>query len=303
MGGFGVGWAREFFRLPAYVNQANQEASRKKYRTARPPVNLIRFAGQVCVGIYFGVVALVCLNSLSFFYLLVLPLCVGAGVHLVASVGTETSDLQKILTACVVTSPIFYGSRFSPLPISLAASVTAVKHRRFKEPRSSPPRQLGPRLYLLGLGWLAFSAPLGYFVFHNTTATIFYLSDCMSAVLDALWFFPWLQGLLEYLLLLPYRILCALTGAGYPEESWKKVLEILLREYSQKEKEALEVLSVSEEASLEEITHSYRELVKVWHPDHNPNQMTESQQMFMRIQDAYETLLQRHKGPQRHKSL
>ncbi|KAL4646170.1 hypothetical protein GN956_G9837 [Arapaima gigas] len=295
LGGFGVGWAREFFRLPAYVDQANKEASRKRHYTGRPPVSSVRFAGQVCVGIYFGVFSLVCLNSLNFFYLLVLPLCVGAGVHLVACVGQETSNLQKILSACFITSPIFYGSRFSPLPISLAASITAVKHRRFKEPQSTPSRPLGSRLCLLGLAWLAFSAPLGYCIFHNTTATILYLSDCVLTVLDALWFFPWLQGLLEYLLLLPYKILCALTGAGYPEESWKKLLEILLREHNQREKEALQVLSVSEEASLEEITRSYRELVKVWHPDHNPNQMMESQQMFIRIQDAYETLLQRHK--------
>lgn len=56
-----------------------------------------------------------------------------------------------------------------------------------------------------------------------------------------------------------------------------------------------QVLSVNEEASLEEITRSYRELVKVWHPDHNPSQMAESQQMFIKIQEAYEILLQRHK--------
>lgn len=100
---------------------------------------------------------------------------------------------------------------------------------------------LGPRLYRLGFAWLAFSAPLGYCVFHNTTATLGYLVDCVSAILDALWFFPWLQGVLEYFLLLPYKVLRALTGAGLPEESWKKVLEVLIREYSQREKEAMQV--------------------------------------------------------------
>ncbi|XP_040009890.1 dnaJ homolog subfamily C member 22 [Xiphias gladius] len=297
LGGFGFGWAREVIRIPAYVGEANQDAEsgrKRPHTTVPPPVSPIRFGGQVCVGIYFGTVALTGLNSLSFFYLIVLPLCVGAGVHLVSSVGQQTSDLQKTLTACLITSPIFYGSTLSPLPISLAASVTAVQHRRFKTPRTPQGTQeLGPRLYRLGLAWLAFSAPLGYCVFHNTTATLYYLADCVSALLDIFWFVPWLRSVLEYILLIPYRILCALTGGGYYEETWKKVLEILLREYTEREKEALQVLSLEAEASLEEITRSYRELAKTWHPDHNPRKDAEA--TFVKIQEAYEVLLQRHR--------
>lgn len=135
LGGFGFGWVREVIRIPAYVGEANQEADSERKRppaVVPPPVSPVRFAGQVCVGIYFGAVALIGLNSLSFFYLIVLPLCVGSGVHLVSSVGQQTSDLQKTLTTCLLTSPIFYGSTLSPLPISLAASVTAAQHRRFR---------------------------------------------------------------------------------------------------------------------------------------------------------------------------
>lgn len=139
LGGFGLGWFREVIRIPAYVSEANQDAQRERKthpNRVPPSVSPVRFAGQVCVGIYFGTVALIGLNSLSFFYLIVLPLCVGAGVHLVSSVGQQTSDLQKTLTACLVTSPVFYGSSLSPLPISLAASITAAQHRRFKPPRT-----------------------------------------------------------------------------------------------------------------------------------------------------------------------
>ncbi|KAJ8370052.1 hypothetical protein SKAU_G00100800, partial [Synaphobranchus kaupii] len=172
-GDFGMGWARELFRIPSYVGEANREAARRtpRHHQARPPpMSLARFIGQICVGIYFGTVALIGLNSLSFFYVMVLPLCVGAGVHLVSIAGHETSDLWKTLTACLITSPIFYGSALSPLPISLAASVTAAQNRQFKQfhPTGAPPKPLGSRLYRLGLAWLAFSAPLGYSVFHNT---------------------------------------------------------------------------------------------------------------------------------------
>lgn len=144
LGGFGLGWVREVTRIPAYVGEANEDARRQKKRFATglpPPLSPVRFAGQVCVGIYFGTVALIGLSSLRFFYLIVLPLCVGAGVHLVSSVGQQTSDLRKTLTACLVASPVFYGSSLSPLPISLAASVTAAQHRRFKPPGSRESQQ------------------------------------------------------------------------------------------------------------------------------------------------------------------
>lgn len=138
LGGFGFGWLREFFRIPAYVSEANKEAERvRRLSSIPPPIGLVRFAGQVCVGIYFGSLALISLNSLNFFYLLVLPLSVAAGVHLVSCVGQETSDLPKILTACIMTSGLFYGSKLSPLPISIAASVTAAQHRKFKRPKHS----------------------------------------------------------------------------------------------------------------------------------------------------------------------
>ncbi|XP_042607085.1 dnaJ homolog subfamily C member 22 isoform X2 [Cyprinus carpio] len=248
-GGFGIGWAREFFRIPSYVSEANHAADRAPVRRpqATPPP-------------------------------------------------PPTSDLQKTLITCIITSSIFYGSNLSPLPISIAGSVTAAQHNTFKPLRPEP---LGPRLYRLSLGVLAFSAPLGYCVFHNTTATLYYISDCIAALLDFFWFIPWLKGLLEYFLLLPYRLLCVLTGGGFYEESWRKVLEIILNEYSKKEMDALKILSLSEEASLEEVTRSYRELAKLWHPDHNPKQQAEAQKMFIQIQDAYEILLNRHKTKRR----
>lgn len=102
----------------------------------------------------------------------------------------------------------------------------------------------GPRLYRLSLAWLAFSAPLGYCIFYNTTATLYYLSDCFAALLDFFWFLPWLRSTVEYFLLMPYRIFCFLTGGGYYEEAWRKVLEILLKEYNDEEKEALQVSSL-----------------------------------------------------------
>ncbi|KAM9785525.1 dnaJ homolog subfamily C member 22 [Neosynchiropus ocellatus] len=310
LGGFGVGWLRDALRLPAYVRQANASG-----RAGPPSVGPVRFVGQVCVGMYFGTVALMGLSSLRFFYLMVLPLSVGAGVHLVSSVGQQTSDLRKTLTACLVTSPIFYGSALSPLPISLAGAVAAAQHRRVKPVRApGASLRLGPRLCRLGLAWLAFSAPLGYCVFHNTTATLYYLSDCLAALLDVLWFLPWLRAVIEGVLLLPYGVLRVLTGAGRYEQAWRRVLEVLLRECSQREREALQVRpratpgvaqsrdpavsppqvpSLDADATLDEIGRSYRELAKARHPDHDPS--LEAEATFVKLHDAYQVLVRRHR--------
>ncbi|XP_051914133.1 dnaJ homolog subfamily C member 22 isoform X2 [Hippocampus zosterae] len=225
LGGFGIGWIRDLICIPTYVTEANAETmKRKASNMLHPPVNPVRFAGQVCVGVYFGTVALIGLSFLRFFDLIVLPLCVAAGVHLVSTVGQQTSHLPKTIIASLITSPIFYGSTLSPLPISLAASVTATQHRKYKKPPAAgSTRELG----------------------------------------------------------------------GYYEEAWTKMLEILLKDYNEQEKEALKVLSLGGQASLEEITRGYRELAKTWHPDHNPSK--DSEAMFVKIHEAYEVLLRRHR--------
>ncbi|MGH0146508.1 UNVERIFIED_CONTAM: hypothetical protein FKN15_034020 [Acipenser sinensis] len=318
-GGFGLGWLREFYRLPAYVESANHNPTTARAANGRPvragaappPISLARFAGQVCIGIYFGMAALIGLSSISAFYLLVLPLAIGTGVHLVSSVGEQTSDLRKTLTACLVTSPVFYGHVLGTVPVSIAASVTAAQNRRYKpgmereEPLALSLRcsnanilhlLLGARLYRLGLAWLAFSAPLGYSVFYNTTATLSYTADSVAALLDWLWFFPSLRSLLESCLLLPYRAFSLLTGGGGEGPGqWERVLERFISEHSQRRLAALQVLAVSSEAPFEEITQRYRELVKTWHPDHNPHRAEEASSRFLEIQEAYETLLRLHR--------
>ncbi|XP_051780047.1 dnaJ homolog subfamily C member 22 [Erpetoichthys calabaricus] len=292
-GGFGVGWLREFFRLPAYVKKTN--GKRRPSGMPVPPISPVRFLGQVCMGIYFGMVALICLSSLNYFYLLVLPLAVSMGIHLVSSVGEETSDLHKTLMASLVTSTVFYGRPLGTFPASLVASLTATQNRRYKggETLEEP---LGVRLYRLSLAWLAFSAPLAYCVVYNTTATISYVAESIAALLDWLWFFPSLRVLLESVLLLPYRAFCLVTGGGrLILEDWERVLERFVSIHNERREAAMQVLGVSHGATFEVISHNYRELVKMWHPDHNPHNKEEATRQFMEIQEAYETLVRLNK--------
>ncbi|KAM8976099.1 dnaJ homolog subfamily C member 22 [Pelodytes ibericus] len=293
LGGLGMGWAWDFWKIPGHVSQCNGHAQlTNDVREEGPPASPIRFVGQVAMGIYFGLVAAIGLSSLSSFYVLALPLAVGLGVHLVASVGEQTSNLKNTLIAAFLTSPIFYGRTISMIPISLTASITAQQHRRYRlGPKSN--ENLSLRMYRIGLAYLAFTAPLAYSVLLNTSRTVSYIAGSIGAMLDWLSIFPSLSALMEKILLLPYRAWGLFTGGGFQDQyfkQWEKIYEFVATFQNEKEQLACKVLGVDTQATLEDIHQHYRDLVKIWHPDHNRHRPAESEQHFLEIQAAYETL-------------
>ncbi|KAF0885021.1 dnaJ homolog subfamily C member 22 [Crocuta crocuta] len=298
LGGGGLGWLWEFWKLPSFVAQANRPQGQRQSSVGRtPPLSFIRFVAQVIVGIYFGLVALISLSFMANFYIVGLPLAVGLGVLLVAAVGNQTSEFKNILGAAFLTSPIFYGRPIAILPISLAASITAQRHRRYKT--SLGAETLSVRLYRLGLAYLAFTGPLAYSTFCNTTATISYVAETFGSFLRWFSFFPLLGHITESVFLLPYRIWRLLVGDhGFSNDSfheWEKLYEFVSSFQDEKRQLAYQVLSLSEGATNEEIHRRYRELVKFWHPDHNRHQTEEAQRHFLEIQAAYEALSQPRK--------
>ncbi|XP_007908181.1 dnaJ homolog subfamily C member 22 [Callorhinchus milii] len=291
-GGFGVGWLREFWRLPKYVENSNKP-SRNRQKSQQPLMNMSRVFGQIAVGIYFGVVALIGLSSLSSFYILALPLSVTLGVHLVANVGEETSDVGKTMLASIITSPIFYGRPIATIPISIVATITSAQCRQYKV-SSHMEENLSVRLYRLGLACLAFTMPISYCVFYNTTVTVTYIADTIGLILDSLRIFPSISGFLESALLLPYHMWKLLTGGihlsyEYNQE-WARIFDSVATIQAERKKLAYEVLGLQDKATREDINKSYREMVKRWHPDHNPHNLNEAQQQFLEIQAAYEVL-------------
>ncbi|XP_069509908.1 dnaJ homolog subfamily C member 22 [Ambystoma mexicanum] len=294
-GGFGMGWLWEFWRIPGFVAEANRRPeAEKKLQDRAPAMSFTRLLGQMLIGIYFGIVAVIGLSSLGSFYFIGLPLAVGLGVYLVASLGNQTSDLVRTMVAAFVTSPIFYGRSISMLPISIVATVTAQQCRRYKSPKPEREENLSLRLYRLGLAYLAFTAPLAYSAFYNTTVTINYIAESIGAILDWLSIFPTLSALLEGVLLLPYHCWTLITGgrgfgSGYFSE-WENIYQFVHSFQQEKQDLAYKVFGLDRAANLEDIQRSYRELVKLWHPDHNRHRLQEAEQRFIEIQEAYETL-------------
>lgn len=230
LGGGGLGWLWEFWKLPSFVAQANRaQGQRQSSGEGTPPVSPIRFAAQIIVGIYFGLVALISLSFMANFYIVGLPLAVGLGVLLVAAVGNQTSDFKNTLGAAFLTSPLFYGRPIAILPISLAASMTAQKHRRYKA--SGGPEKLSVRLYRLGLAYLAFTGPLAYSALGNTAATLSFVAETLGSILSWFSFFLLLGRLMESVLLLPHWVGRLLVGdlgfsCSYFQE-WEKLCEFV----------------------------------------------------------------------------
>ncbi|XP_075409411.1 dnaJ homolog subfamily C member 22 [Tenrec ecaudatus] len=299
LGGGGLGWLWEFWLLPSFVAQANRaQGPRQTPDQQTPPVSLLRFAAQIIVGIYFGLVALISLSSMANFYIVGLPLAVGLGVLLVAAVGNQTSDTKNTLVTAFLTSPVFYGRPIAILPISVAASITAQKHRCYKA--AAGPETLSVRLYRLGLAYLVFTGPLAYSAFCNTAATLSDVAETLGSFLGWFSFFPLLGRLMESVLLLPYRVWRLVVGerglsSGYLQE-WEKLYEFVQSFQDEKRQLAYQVLGLSDGATKEEIQRNYQELVKTWHPDHNLHQPKEAQRHFLEIQAAYEALSQTRKA-------
>uniref|UniRef100_A0A8C3XCX7 DnaJ homolog subfamily C member 22 n=1 Tax=Catagonus wagneri TaxID=51154 RepID=A0A8C3XCX7_9CETA len=297
-GGGGLGWLWEFWKLPSFVAQANRaQGQRQSSGRGTPALSPIRFAAQMIVGIYFGLVALISLSFMANFYIVGLPLAVGLGVLLVASVGYQTSDFKRTLGVAFLISPIFYGRPIAILPISLAASITAQKHRRYKASVGS--ETLSGRLYRLGLAYLAFTGPLAYCALCNTAATLSYVAETLGSFLSWFSFFPLLGRLMESVLLLPYRVWRLLVrDHGFSNSyfwEWEKVYEFVHSFQDEKRQLAYQILGLAEGATNEEILQRYRELVKIWHPDHSRHQPGEAQRHFLEIRAAYEVLSQPRK--------
>ncbi|CAI5765587.1 DnaJ homolog subfamily C member 22 [Podarcis lilfordi] len=292
LGGFGMGWLWELWLLPGWVTQANRTLELP--RDGPPPFSPVRFLGQASVGIYFGLVALMGLSALPGFYFLALPLAVGLGVHLVSAVGDQSSDLQATLKAAFITAPIFYGRSLAIFPITLTTSVTAQRHRCYKSNKGTR-EKLGARLYRLGLAYLAFTTPLAYSVFYNTAATASYVAGTIRSTLDWLSVFPSLSSALESVLLLPYHAWKMLGFSGGSFQEWEQVFAFVHSVQNERQRMALKVLGIHDDATPEEIHKSYRELVKLWHPDHNRHRAEEAERRFIEVQAAYELLTQMRK--------
>uniref|UniRef100_A0A669PZ85 DnaJ homolog subfamily C member 22 n=1 Tax=Phasianus colchicus TaxID=9054 RepID=A0A669PZ85_PHACC len=278
LGGFGAGWLSDLWHLHHWVATAN--STRRQHRRAVPALSPILLVGQVVVGTYFGLVAALALPWVP--QLLAQPLAVGLGVLLTASVGEQSTKAHRVLTAAFLTSLLFQAQLLAVLPSSVAAGMAAQRHRCYQHP-VGPPLRLRARLFCLGMAYMAFAVPVGYRLLHSTAGALGWVGTIPMRSLQSL---AWMLGLLRAYIYIGcmWLILGCLGGKHW--EEWGLLLPHPIESLFC----LFQVLGIQPGSGIEEVQRSYRELVKVWHPDHNRQRVEEAEQRFIELQEAYEAL-------------
>ncbi|XP_067170095.1 dnaJ homolog subfamily C member 22 [Apteryx mantelli] len=265
LGGFGAGWLCDLWHLPRWVAAANGAGGGRRGGAA-PARSPLRFAGQAAAGTYFGALA-----GLALPWPPALPLAAALGVQLAASVGDQTADARPVLAAAFLAALLFGGRPPAALPVSLAAAAAAQRHRRYK-PRGTPRPGLPARLCRLALAYLALAGPVAYAALGRAGAAA-------AAVLRL----PQRAG----------RLLAETLGFGAGRSP--EPLDAFAP--GGRQQRAYQVLGLAAGSSAEDVHRSYRELVKVWHPDHNRHRAEEAERRFIELQEAYEVLAGPRKAP------
>jgi len=312
-GGLGLGWIREMWRLPDYVAEANNdpvylaELQHQARRTGgQPPFSMLRFIGQLMVGLLFGyqMLSVVPLawtgavtssthsNSVAKFTLVALvytiaPTAVAYGVHLVGNIGRQRVRFRTALLGAYCSLPfllldpnnIQYTALFSAIACNIA------KNKSWHVGHYQPSRGFCYRLLLLIVCCNLYSA-LWFMVFsHNAHVTTrdgqtILVKDAIKNFFNS----PAWEEMKDTF----YALCMGLKTHGY-KHAWD---EFVIKIDPEGETHAYRTLCLTSSANESEISAAYRRLAKKHHPDRerDPLLKEQAQERFMEIQQAYETI-------------
>ena len=290
-GVFGLGWCRDLWRIPEYVDDANEERyfvdelERKVRLRKEPAFSVTRFAGQMLVGYFYGIlVRLAIPEEARWLPALLVPLGVAIGVYLVGNIGHERGDFKYPLGGSFIANIVLTyltGDEAGAMYVALFAAMCFQYHRQFKEKPQK--KTFCKRLQYLALGCLIICSLWGSFLYFNAQVTT---EDGETVKLrDAVNHFFNSPVWLEF-----KEVLWGLYEEGQ-RNGWDNFYDEFVKALDPRgEKNAYRILGLTEDATQEEIKRRYKKLAVKWHPDRNPNNKDEAQEKFMEIQEAYEIL-------------
>lgn len=292
----GLGWFRDLWRIPTYVEDANlspdqaDELKRKIKSGREPTFNVSRFAGQMLVGYFYGILMRVAIPETipKMTIGILVPLAVAAGVWLVGNIGRERGDFKYAFFGCILSYAIItFLNSDEPgnMYVSLFGAMSFQYKREYKREIRQQKPSLWKRLKLLGLGCLVICALWCSFFYFNAEVTT---EDGEKIKLrDAVNHFFNSPAWLEF-----KETIQQLYEEGQ-KNGWDKLYDDFVKAIDPRgEKNAYKVLGLTENASQQEIRRRYKKLAVQWHPDKNPDNKELAQKKFMEVQEAYEILSQ-----------
>jgi len=292
-GGFIFGWVRDLIRIPAYVDDANDEDVRQPEGDG-PPSSVLRWMGQLIFGSLFAYVVRLAIPEdimadnlfLQLSVHLLIPLAVTIGVHLVGSAGgrEEGSFKTSLLAASLPLPWLFH----NPSVISYSCMFSTGAYHWTKK-WSLRPRKRRPfcrRLAILSLAssiyvclWISilvfnvkFEGPEGEPVRLSEAILNFFQSQA------------WKE----------FKSKAAELWDVFLDEGWDNMWKRFKKDFDiSGTQHACDILEVNcEAASQDEIRSACKRLSKQWHPDkHRDKDAKEkAEARFIEVQDACQKL-------------
>lgn len=208
------------------------------------------------------------------------------GIYIVGNVGRHQGSLKWALLGAYLCTPLIY--LFNDPTFYIAIVTSLVFNRYGKQWKRTP---TGSRSFIRRMAFLSLLGIIylqlwgAWFCFNCTTTnnegeTI----KCFDSMMDFFESPSWKQFQSAMQELKLYIQIHGIGGFFQNVKAW--IGEDL-------EKDALEVFELHANASREEITKKYRQLVRQWHPDKqkDPSKREEAQNKFIEISEAYQILM------------
>ena len=300
-GGFwGLGWMRDLWRIPDYVDEANgedyfmYELKNKMKRRKKPSFSIPRFAGMMMTGYFYGILMQLAIPEQvpTIIQGLLISLATTTGVYLVGNIGREEGPFKEpfLVTMCTwVLLQAVSGSGGSFSYCALASAITFYYNNDYDDvfKKSS----FFSRISKLFIGGLIFSSLWLSFLYFNGTITIASTKEKIR-LRDAMGHFFTSPAWLEF-----KETLWRLYREG-GEKGWSNAYDEFVESIDPTgEKHAYKVLGVRSTSTDEEIRSAYKKLVVKWHPDKSKGTDKQTyEKKFIQIQEAYEIVSKRRKG-------
>ena len=296
----GMGWLRDFWKIPTYVKDANEEpgymgmlgAEMRYYRKPTIFQNLHRIIGQIAFGMFYRSVVYYAIPeeyyTNIYIVLLLVPLGSAFGTYMVSNCGRIRSPFSFSLVGAYLGELLFgelhllnvNGS--APLyavGVSMLFSTYKWEYRRSYERHGCCKRMAAWAFVILIFGGLCTS-----FIYFNAAVETedgetvrvreavnnFFKSPAWFEIKGSFW----------------------KVYSDYQRGGWKEARKrVIILADVEGEDRALTVLGLERGVSMKEIKERHWELAKEWHPDHHQGEAkTQAGEKFIEIRQAYETL-------------
>lgn len=294
-----IGWVRDFWRIPEYVEDANEEPeymetlTRKMKLRKEPPFNTSRFSGEMLIGYFYGLLVIFAIPEEMPASITGLLVCLGitAGVYIVGNIGREQGPFTMpylAALACYTLLAHLTNDQPNYIYCSIASAAMFNYYRQYRKKVVGKP--FCTRVSHLSSGATVIFVLWTCFFYFN--AHITYQDGEKIKLRDSINHFFKSPAWLNF-----KQTMWQLYEEG-SKNGWKNLYDEIVKSLDPTgEANAYKTLGLSTNASEAEIRRMYKKLVVKWHPDRYKGDDKESaQKHFIEIQQAYEILTNRKKS-------